>query len=86
MQVAQSSIISLWFKGKEMAFALGLNLSIARLGSVVNGIVVPQVYDQAGLGTALGVGFIICIFSLACAVGMAALDRRAENKNKEDNQ
>ena len=41
MQVAQSSIISVWFKGKEMAFALGLNLSIARLGSVINGIVVP---------------------------------------------
>lgn len=41
MQVAQSSIISVWFKGKELAFALGLNLSIARLGSVINGIVVP---------------------------------------------
>lgn len=41
MQVAQSSIISVWFKGKELAFALGLNLSVARLGSVINGIVVP---------------------------------------------
>lgn len=41
MQVAQSSIISQWFKGKEMAFALGLNLSVARLGSVINGIIVP---------------------------------------------
>jgi len=86
MQVAQSSIISLWFKGKELAFALGLNLSIARLGSVINGIIVPQVYDQSGLGLALGVGFVICIFSLLSAVGMAALDRRAENKNKEDNR
>jgi MFS family permease len=86
MQVAQSSIISAWFKGKEMAFALGLNLSIARLGSVINGIIVPQIYDQSGLGMALGVGFIICIFSLACAFGMAILDRRAESKNKEDNR
>jgi len=65
---------------------LGLNLSIARLGSVINGIIVPSVYDQAGLGTALGVGFVICLFSLACAVGMAVLDRRAEVKNKEDNE
>jgi len=69
-----------------MAFALGLNLSIARLGSVINGIIVPQVYGSSGLGAALGVGFIICLFSLANAVGMASLDRRAENKNKEDNQ
>lgn len=68
-----------------MAFALGLNLSVARLGSVINGIIVPQVYDQAGLGTALGVGFIICVFSLANAFGMSILDRRAEKKNKESN-
>ena len=32
MGVAQSSIISVWFKGKELAFALGLNLSVGRLG------------------------------------------------------
>jgi hypothetical protein len=44
MGVAQSSIVSVWFKGKELAFALGLNLSISRLGSVVNGIVVPTAY------------------------------------------
>lgn len=69
-----------------MAFALGLNLSIARLGSVVNGIVVPSTYDSAGLGTALAIGFIICIFSLLNAVGMSVLDRRADTKNKEDNK
>ena len=44
MGVAQSAIVSVWFKGKELAFALGLNLSISRLGSVVNGIVVPTAY------------------------------------------
>ena len=34
MGVAQSSIISYWYKGKMLAFALAINLSIARLGSV----------------------------------------------------
>ena len=41
MSVAQSAIVSKWFKGKELAMALGLNISISRLGSVVNGIVIP---------------------------------------------
>ena len=41
MSVAQSAIVSQWFKGKELAMALGLNLSISRLGSVINGIVIP---------------------------------------------
>ena len=45
MGVAQSSIISVWFKGKELAFALGLNLSMSRLGSVANAAILPQVYD-----------------------------------------
>ena len=46
MGVAQSAIVSSWFKGKEMAFALGINLSIARLGSVINAAYVPAVYDS----------------------------------------
>lgn len=78
MGVAQSSIVSVWFKGKELAFALGLNLSISRLGSVVNGIVVPTAYQNYGLGPALMIGFFICLLSLACGVGIAILDKRAE--------
>lgn len=83
MSVAQSSIISVWFKGKELAFALGLNLSVARLGSVINGDVVPAVYESSGLGIALGVGFVICLVSLGNGIGMAALDKRAEEQDKE---
>lgn len=81
MAVGQSAIISVWFKGKELAFALGLNMSIGRLGSVVNAAILPALYDQYGLGFALMVGFWICIFSLANAVGLVALDKKAENSN-----
>jgi MFS family permease len=45
MQVAQSALVSAWFKGKELAFAMGLNLSVARLGSVINAAVIPTVYE-----------------------------------------
>ena len=41
MSVGQSAIVSKWFKGKELAFALGLNISVSRLGSVINGATVP---------------------------------------------
>ena len=68
----------MWFKGKELAFALGLNLSISRLGSVINAALVPSVYDSKGLGAALLVGFCVCIFSLSNAFGLAFLDKRAE--------
>ena len=64
-----------------MAFALGINLSIARLGSVVNAAWVPSVYDTNGLGMALTIGFGVCIFSLANAFGLIALDKKAEKSN-----
>jgi len=78
MCVAQSAIVSVWFKGKELAFALGVNMSISRLGSVANAAIVPAVYDQSGLGVALLVGFGICIFSLFNAIGLIYLDKKAE--------
>jgi MFS family permease len=46
MCVAQSAIVSVWFKGKELAFALGINMSVSRLGSVANGAIVPSVYEN----------------------------------------
>lgn len=83
MCVAQSSIVSVWFKGKELAFALGLNLSISRLGSVANAAIVPGVYDAEGLGMALTVGFVVCIFSLVAAFGLVYLDKRREQSDPQ---
>lgn len=71
MSVGQSAIVSKWFKGKELALALGLNISISRLGSVINGILIPRIYNEDhkdNLGNAFLLGFFICIFSFACAV------------------
>uniref|UniRef100_A0A7S3CLB5 Lysosomal dipeptide transporter MFSD1 n=1 Tax=Strombidium rassoulzadegani TaxID=1082188 RepID=A0A7S3CLB5_9SPIT len=85
MSVAQSSIISVWFKGKELAFALGFNLSVSRLGSVINSNTIPQLYDAAPEDNKFGlpffVGFLICVFSLVNAVGIVLLDLKAEKLN-----
>ena len=61
--------------------ALGLNLSISRLGSVVNGIVIPTIYNDQHtnmLGFALLVGFFVCVFSLICALLLIMLDKKAD--------
>ena len=61
--------------------ALGLNLSISRLGSVVNGIVIPTIYNDEHtnmLGFALLVGFFVCVFSLICALLLIMLDKKAD--------
>ena len=43
MTVAQSAIVSQWFKGNELQFAFGVNLSVARVGSFINGPVVTAI-------------------------------------------
>lgn len=84
MSVAQSAIVSKWFKGKELAFALGLNISVSRLGSVINGAVVPAAYNYDGLGFALMTGFLVCIFSVITAFLLVFMDKKADTIDGEN--
>jgi len=78
MTVAQSSIISYWFKGKMLAAALGVNLSVSRLGSVLMSNTAPLAFEAHGFPFAALCGLFICVFSLGAAFGLAAMDRHAE--------
>lgn len=81
MTVAQSTIVSQWFKGKELAFAFGLNLSVSRLGSTFNGLIEPPLAQNSGLGAAVFVGFGVCCFSLLAAIGLVTMDTIADKKD-----
>lgn len=83
MSVAQSAIISQWFKGKELGFALGLNLTVARLASVVGGILIPSLIaaDDDRVNSTMWLGTGICIFSLFAGILLVAVDSYAEKKD-----
>jgi MFS family permease len=83
MSVSQSAIVANWFKGNELSFAFGLNLSVSRAGSVLNGVVTPRlVADHDGLiGFALWVGFGFCCFSTLNAFALAIVDYWADKKD-----
>ena len=84
LAVAQNTYAVAWFFGRELNLVFGLQLSIARLGSTVNLMVMTPVYDAINktksgyecLGTALLVAAATCVFSLLCAVILAMLDLR----------
>lgn len=86
LSVSLSAIVAEWFKGKELAFALGVQLSIARVGSVVNDVVSPylasewEAHDLPGVPQTLFFGTFICAASVACALIIIPLDRRADRK------
>ena len=44
--MSSSALISSWFAGKELALALGINLSFSRLGSVANDIWSPASFSR----------------------------------------
>ena len=81
MTVGQSAIISSWFKGNELNFAFGLNLSVARLGSTINGPVENWAADTHSVGFGLMIGLAICVFSLIIAFCLVFIDYWAEKKD-----
>lgn len=76
--VANSALLADWFKGKELAFAFGINLSIARVGSVINNILSPALTRSVGLIFALWFGAFTCVASVACVVLTIPLDRKLD--------
>lgn len=81
MTVAQSAIVSSWFAGKELSFAFGINLSVARIGSSINGPVETHLSENVSVGFALLVGFFICVFSLLMAFLLVGIDYWAAKKD-----
>ena len=75
LNVAQSVIVAQWFKGKELAFALGINISFSRLASTVNNIVEPRVFNaRESVGDGYMLGYLVCCFSLFSGIALCYLD------------
>lgn len=81
LAVAQTTLMALWFKGKEVALAMGLNLSVARLGSVINDNVSPALASKYSTEAAVWFGVFVCAFSLLCAVGLVLIEKWAVRKS-----
>ena len=82
LSVAQSTMVVSWFPPQEMALALGVNLSIARLGSVVNNIVSPRIANGSSVAQALWVGVFVCALSVLACVVLFPIDAAAEKQVK----
>lgn len=79
--VAITTALAKWFKGKELSFAFGLNLTIARLGSVAADNS-PTLFKSA-YTTWQGPLLVAMIISIACIIGALGywiLESRAERK------
>lgn len=76
--VGNSALLSQWFMGKELAFAFGLNLSVARLGSVFNNLLSPVLASGVGLQFAVWFGAILCGGSVLAVITLSTIDKAFE--------
>jgi MFS family permease len=78
MIVAQSAIIARWFKGKELAMAFGITLTIARLGTLFSFNTEQLLASRFGWRGALWIAAGLCLASLVCNWIYTLMDRHAE--------
>jgi MFS family permease len=76
--VGNSTLLSTWFKGKELAFAFAVNLAISRLGSVMGNLVLPQLANNVSLVFASWFAVILCGFGIATVLLVYPVDKHVE--------
>ncbi|KAG0376173.1 hypothetical protein BGX24_008166 [Mortierella sp. AD032] len=82
LEVAQAKITTDWFKSRWLGFALGLNLSSARIATALNDNVSPAIaVGGGGVVGASWAGVLVCTTSLFCGIALAYLDR-PESRNE----
>jgi MFS family permease len=77
--VAQSAIFTRWFKGKELAFAFGVGLTISRLGTLFSFNTEALISEYFGTyQSALWAAVLICVLSLFANMLYVMMDKRGQ--------
>jgi MFS family permease len=77
---AQNAILARWFKGKELALAFGVTLTISRLGTLFSFNTEAVIADRFSPAAALWAAAFFCIVSLLTNLVFVFLDRRGEQE------
>ena len=78
--------MSAWFQKKELSLAFGLNLSVGRFATSINGPIETIVANKSSVGNALLIGFFICCFSFVMALLLVWIDRWAAKVDNVQHQ
>ena len=84
INVAGSTMLSTWFKGKEVAFALAFNLSVARAGSVLNDVISPAIDNAFGLDAAFNFG--LAFLTISCLGNLFMINMHHHSKIDQRNE
>jgi MFS family permease len=82
--VMLNKVLAKWFMGKELAFAFGLNLGVARLGSALGMSLSPRFASEYGFNMALWLGAVVMISGLILFLAYMMVDYRDEKRRGGD--
>lgn len=78
--ITVTKIIAKWFKGKELATAMGLQVALARIGSMAGYAVAIPMARAFGLSTPLFWGLVVLVGGLIAFFIFAVLDKKLDSQ------
>jgi len=81
--IVLSKVIVKWFKGKELALALGLNLAVGRLGAALALMISPRLIHPEWT-TAIWFGVLLLWIGLLAFIAYMFIDRKVDKQVKID--
>ncbi len=76
--ITVSKVVVKWFKGKQLALAMGLQVAIARLGSAAALVVPPYFATRFNITTPVMLGFVMLVIGLLAFIFYSFMDRRLD--------
>lgn len=77
--IPQTALISFWFKGRELSFAMGIGITCPELGNALNSYLTPLIYEEEeNLAKPLYVSVLLCFIGFLGSILVFKLDRKAE--------
>ena len=86
LSIVQAIFANNWFKGKELAFALAVTMSVGRLGSTLNNLLMPVIAQETSLGWALTFGLVLIIMSYFWGLMLLQLENIAKKHEDQDSK
>ncbi len=81
--ITVSKVIVKWFKGKEMALAMGLQVAFARLGSFSALAISPFIADKYNFSTPFALGVLMLVIGLLSFVMYNVMDKKLDKQVHE---
>ncbi len=84
--ITVSKIIVKWFKGKEMALAMGLEMATARLGTALALFASPMIAEKFGLSRPVLLGLLLLVIGFFAFVMYTFMDKKLDRSLKEQGE